>query len=213
MELISYLKNWITDIVVMFVFITLLEIILPSSNMKKYIDMIVGLLIIIVLINPFIKIISKDIDIDKNIFSSMNKFNYEYKEDTGFDLIKQEQISEAYINSIKGKVKDILKDNASYFVQDVQITIEDNANSNEYGTIKKMNLVLEEKVKEEKDKNDKNDSIKIHNVEQIIVSTTNSSKPEYREFEDGDDIKKIISNDFGLSTEDINIYLITKNGR
>lgn len=210
MGLISYLKNWITDIVVIFVFITLLEIILPSSNMKKYIDMIIGLLIIIVFINPFIKIISKDIDIDKNIFSSMNKFNYEYKEDTGFDLIKQEQISEAYINSIKGKVKDILKDNASYLVQDVQVTIEDNVNSNEYGTIKKMDLVLEEKVKEEKDKND---SIKIHNVEQIVVNTTNSSKPKYREFEDGDDIKKIISNDFGLSTEDINIYLITKNGR
>lgn len=210
MELISYLKKWITDIVVMFVFITLLEIILPSSNMKKYIDMIIGLLIIIVLINPFIKIISKDIDIDKNIFSSMNKFNYEYKDDTGFDLIKQEQISEAFINSIKRKVKDVLKDNASYFVQDVQITIEDNVNSDEYGAIKKMDLLLEEKEKEEKERND---SIKIHNVEQIIVSTANSSKPEYREIEDGDGIKKIISKDFGLSTEDINIYLITKNGR
>ena len=74
---IEFIKNWVIDIVYMSIFISFLEIVLPKGNMKRFIDMIIGFLIIIVVINPFIKFINKDIDIERNIFTSINRFNNE----------------------------------------------------------------------------------------------------------------------------------------
>lgn len=103
---IEFIKDWIVDIVYMSIFISFLEIVLPRGNMKRFIDMIIGFLIIIVVINPFIKFINKDIDIERNIFTNMNRFNIEYTENDSIEDLQQNQITSVYINKIKEDIKD-----------------------------------------------------------------------------------------------------------
>lgn len=49
------MKNWITSIAVTVIFITCVEIMLPDNSMKKYCKFILGLILMVVIINPIIK--------------------------------------------------------------------------------------------------------------------------------------------------------------
>lgn len=49
------MKNWITSIAVTVIFITCVEIMLPDNSMKKYCKFVLGLILMVVIINPIIK--------------------------------------------------------------------------------------------------------------------------------------------------------------
>lgn len=65
--IIEFSKIWVKDIAMVLAIISIVEIILPNSNMKKYIDMIIGILVIVVIITPFTKLINKDVHLDTHI--------------------------------------------------------------------------------------------------------------------------------------------------
>lgn len=54
--MISFLKGWITSVLVTVVFLVIVDTILPSNNMKKYAKFVMGLIIIITLLTPVFKI-------------------------------------------------------------------------------------------------------------------------------------------------------------
>ncbi len=62
-NLIELLKVWVTNITIAIFFITAVEMILPDNSMKKYAKFVLGLLLIVVIINPIIKIFDKDFNI------------------------------------------------------------------------------------------------------------------------------------------------------
>ena len=66
--MIELLKVWVTNITIAIFFITAVEMILPDNNMKKYAKFVLGLMLIVVIINPIIKIFDKDFDL--NSYSS-----------------------------------------------------------------------------------------------------------------------------------------------
>ena len=66
MKLIAFVRYWLQDIIMVFVIITIVEILLPNSNMRKYINMVVGFLIILVMISPFVQLLNPNYNIDVN---------------------------------------------------------------------------------------------------------------------------------------------------
>ena len=52
MGVISFINSWLKDIVVLFILISIAELIMPKGNLKKYIRLVIGLLIIYTIINP-----------------------------------------------------------------------------------------------------------------------------------------------------------------
>ncbi|MHC1682564.1 MAG: stage III sporulation protein AF [Clostridiaceae bacterium] len=56
--MINWLKEWVTLIICNVMFITLVEMILPSNSLKKYCKFVLGLILISVLINPVIKAVT-----------------------------------------------------------------------------------------------------------------------------------------------------------
>ncbi|MBU3110668.1 stage III sporulation protein AF [Clostridium lacusfryxellense] len=61
--MIELLKLWVTSITIAVFFITAVEMILPDNSMKKYAKFVLGLLLIVVIIKPIIKIFDKDFNI------------------------------------------------------------------------------------------------------------------------------------------------------
>jgi len=61
--LIESLKVWVTNITIAIFFITAVEMILPDNNMRKYAKFVLGLMLIVVIINPIIKIFDKNFDL------------------------------------------------------------------------------------------------------------------------------------------------------
>ena len=192
----------------MVIFISFLEIVLPNSNMKRFIDMIVGFLIIVVIITPFIKIISKDIDIEKNFLLNSNKLNTEFKNNYSEEkeevlALQEKQIIKSYEKGIERKIGNLIKEKTNYEVKNIDMEINRDLEDKNYGEIKELNIVLREKV----DKNSENEkSIKIENIEEVWIKKNKENKSNEK-FEESDKIKKIISKEYGLSEEKISASL------
>lgn len=58
----SFLTDWITNIIIFILLATVMDMLLPSSAMQKYAKMVLGLLLISILISPVFKIISIDFE-------------------------------------------------------------------------------------------------------------------------------------------------------
>jgi len=160
--MIEFLKIWVNQIIVAVIISTIIEMLLPNGNNKKYIKMIIGLYVLFTIIQPIItKLTGKILNIsdfnyhkyfDQDILEiSSNDF-----EDNNSKLIKQ-----AYIDNIK---KDIITkiNQKGYEIESCSIEILDNENKDTYGTIKSISLKINNKEDEVKESNN---VINIENVD------------------------------------------------
>ncbi|WML47567.1 stage III sporulation protein AF [Neobacillus sp. PS3-34] len=58
----SFLIEWITNIILFILLASVIDMLLPNSNMRKYIKIVTGLLLIAIILTPVMKLISKDFE-------------------------------------------------------------------------------------------------------------------------------------------------------
>ncbi|KHF39546.1 stage III sporulation protein AF [Halalkalibacter okhensis] len=58
----GFLTEWLTNIILLILLATILELMLPNSNMQKYVKMVVGLLLLVVMLQPLLNIFTEDVD-------------------------------------------------------------------------------------------------------------------------------------------------------
>jgi stage III sporulation protein AF len=59
---LEFLKEWITNIILFILLATVIDMLLPNSNMQKYTKMVIGLLLITIILSPIFKLISSDFE-------------------------------------------------------------------------------------------------------------------------------------------------------
>lgn len=60
--MISYIGEWISHIVLLILLATFFDLLLPSSRMKKYVKLVVGLMIIMLILSPVLHLLKFDYD-------------------------------------------------------------------------------------------------------------------------------------------------------
>lgn len=172
MGLINFISQWVKSVVMIFIVISILEIVIPNSNLKKYVNMFIGFLIIIVVITPIVKLLDRHYDIEKEIFRNIvEEIEIQNYDNEKILLVQENQIKELYINKIKADVSQILKEVTDYDISTINISIyEDDIN---FGNIKDVEIVLKDKKNENIEGDD---SIKVINIEEI--SLKNQEKNE-----------------------------------
>jgi stage III sporulation protein AF len=193
--LIEALKVWVTNITIAVFFITAVEMILPDNNMKKYAKFVLGLMLIVVIINPIIKIFDKNFD----LYSYSNKaVSYMESSTSVTDIKKYKDInitktSDNFKNNLE---KECIMDLKEAFPEnkynaDIEIMYDDkvaqfNINKVEIG-------IVEGGVK---------------NISEIKIDTksVNASKRSILEGEEGDKIKSRLSSKFQISKDVITVY-------
>ncbi|MBD8070405.1 stage III sporulation protein AF [Bacillus sp. PS06] len=58
----SYLTDWITNIILFILLATIIDMLLPNSSMQKYVKMVTGLILIVIILTPLFNFISEDFD-------------------------------------------------------------------------------------------------------------------------------------------------------
>ena len=142
MIMIEDLSYWVKNIIYIIFFIVFLEILLPNNSMRKYVKVVGGLLVMVVILSPLTKFINKEINLSdviaKNIIDieqvdlkSKNTLLQEKQ-----DYLTTKIYKERVISNIKERVEDIVGE------ADVEVEVEINEDSvsNEYGSIKKVFL-------------------------------------------------------------------------
>ena len=196
--MITFLKTWVNQIIIAVIIATIIEMILPNMNNKKYIKMVIGLYVLFTIIQPIItKFTGNNLDIlnfnykkyfDKDILETSTE-NFE---DNNSKLIKQ-----TYIDNIKSDIEIKLK-NKGYKIVNLNINIIDDESLDVLGTIK--NIVLKiEKLEDNEEKDSKN-IIKVENVEinNSINNTNNKVEKSNISEKQKKEIINFLSNEYSI---------------
>ncbi|MBS4539991.1 stage III sporulation protein AF [Clostridium sp. D2Q-11] len=193
--MIEFLRQWIINIVILSIFIALLEAILPNNSFKGYIKMIGGFLMIIVLLNPFIKLLSNNISIDKEVFATMDKYSSMESSEMNISMTNEDQIENLYIDKLKNNIRSSIETNFNYIIDNINIELSDEKES--YGEINGLSISISKK-QETKVSND-----------EILVEEIRISKDENKDKQVENDSYKEIQNyihdEYKIPLENISI--------
>ncbi|SER49158.1 stage III sporulation protein AF [Salipaludibacillus aurantiacus] len=91
--------SWISNIIMLVLFATILELMLPSSSTHRYVKLVVGLMILVVMLQPVLAIFNKDAE---NIVKQIDKWGQEVNLEKGdldeLEKTEIETVSLAYIS-------------------------------------------------------------------------------------------------------------------
>lgn len=200
--MIDFISSWTQGIVVAVVIATIIEMIIPEGNSKKYIKVVIGVYVLFNIVAPIInKVSNNSLDLSELIdleayskeIESSNKIAQNINEDNSYN------IKELYTNNLKKDIKSKIEDKG-YRVNNINVEIE---NDKEY-TIKIINLKLS-KEDEKKEVTSNIEPIEEVNIrvdkEENIKKDHESSLAEKEKKE----LKEYLSQTYSVNTENINI--------
>ena len=138
--MISFLSSWIEQIIIAIIIVSILEMLLPSGNIKKYVKIILSVFVIFNIISPFVN--STDLydisfeNIDTNVNNSKTLNTSNSIDQSSMD----KRLQELYVEELEDNIKTKIEENG-YFVKKCKVdAILDSSSSN--AGIKKITLVV-----------------------------------------------------------------------
>lgn len=203
--IVNFISSWLKDIVVIFIIIFIAELIMPKGNMKRYIDLIIGLLIIIVIISPFARLVNYDFNINNMVDNYTKAENLEDNLENDYSMDQEEQIEKLFKEKLKNQIIYLIEESWEYKVADVYIELE--KTKMDYEDIKSIKISLY-KEKEEKQKNNNEEIVSIEKVPKVEVNREKKegdSNENIEEPKEYNKIKKMISKELSIDIADIKI--------
>lgn len=148
--MVDFLKSWVLNIITLVIFIVLLEILIPSGKIKKFINLTSGFILIIAIINPFLGLFSKGISLKDLQFADSNIIDKREMQESS-KLLKEnqmKQISEVYRKKIIRQIEESAKEVKGVSDVKADVIINEDYNSGSFGEIKRVFLSLKPDQKE-----------------------------------------------------------------
>lgn len=170
--MINWITNWAEAIIIAVVIATIIEMILPEGNCKKYIKVVIGVYILFTIISPVItKFTGKTVSVSDLI--DLSKYVDEVKEkEKSQNLLAQNNetnIKDMYISNLKTDIKSKLK-GKGYTTQNINLDVSNDENY----TLNKIYLSVSKiDENEEADNTQTNEISKIETVNEVNVSISN----------------------------------------
>ncbi|MCP2239314.1 stage III sporulation protein AF [Thermoanaerobacterium thermosaccharolyticum] len=186
-------KNWILQIAYISILAIVFELLIPSSNMKKYVKVVIGLTIMIAIINPILGFLKNGVDVNSTLEREYNYNSIDINSMTKqAEIERNKLIVDEYKKRLNEQIKERILDIIDASDVEVESTIIEDLNDKNFGVIKNVHVVLSN-VKY-KMVNDINDG-------KIIIDTSKTD-------EKGqilDDIKNDISKFYNVPLKNITI--------
>jgi stage III sporulation protein AF len=169
--MITFIKDWVLNIVTLVLFIVLIEIFVPSGRMRKYASLVTGFVLIIAIINPFLKLLGNKINL-VDIQTVNSNFIDKAEIETNSKLLKDnqmKQIVEVYRKKIITQLEQSAKDTKGVVEAKADVIINEDYNSANFGEIKRAYLEINPDTE--------NEGIKpVANVDKVNIGTGVDSK-------------------------------------
>ncbi len=137
-------KDWVMNIIVIMIFITVLDAMVPGSSYKKYIDMVAGLVIIIAIISPAVKLIKGGDLIQKEVLSSTAGLkSEEMANDNAYIKVSEDVFVEQYKKNMEETIRQWIDKRYDTDVERVSIDFDSDIDDTErFGYIKKVEVYI-----------------------------------------------------------------------
>lgn len=212
--LIAFINSWVQGIILAVILATIIEIILPEGNNKKYVKTIIGIYIMFVIVQPLIsKMLNKDVNIEsimQNTTSTMSKL------ETNNNITIE---TNAYIEkTYKQKLEEDIKNKSSekgYNISFLNLAIE-TGDSEEYGQINNIAMKIDKidkTIEDEREDKKGTTNNTIDNVKTVQISVLDNEIIDGNDDVKNTDIseneietfKEYLSNVYGISKDKIQI--------
>lgn len=209
----TFIREWVITIVSVIIFVTFIEILIPNSNYKRYINVVIGFLLMIVILTPLTKLISGQIDFEEEILKISNQLELSTAQNriNNIQYSNDEAVITLYKSEISKQIKNHIEYNTRYVTDTILIEVEDdNNNSTQFGLIKNLNITLKEKTENVEPISKTIEPVQIN----VSLGGKNNNTVEVNSIliNNGEDlIKEDISNLYNVSEDDINIYILKNN--
>lgn len=203
----NFLNSWLQGIIISVIVATIIEMILPNGNTKKYVKVVLGIYVVFNIITP---IINEFTNSNFELSSIINIEEYTKKMDTyevssnNIEKSNEENIKQIYISNLKNDITAKLEEK-EYSVKKVDIEIENNE------TYKIKNVELSLSKKEAKEEQETKNEVVINEIEKVEIQVGEKKKDDAKE-EKSDltesekkEIKKYLSSVYELQEKQITI--------
>ncbi len=195
---IQLISSWIVNIVVLFIIVSIAELIMPKGNMKRYIELVIGILIVFTIISPIARIFDYDFRPKHTIYDYTKEQEMKIKEGNDFYISQDYQIRSLVIQKMKSEITNLVENEGDIKIHDIDIGIDIR---DEDHKINYINLVLGEEVK--------NSDISIKKISKIKIDDE-ADRLNMAETDEYLGLREKIGEFFSVSSEIISIKTIEK---
>ena len=199
--MVKLINSWAQGIILAVIIATIIEIIIPEGNNKKYIKIVIGIYILFSIIQPLINVISnKTINLNSIITKASNEME---KVNKNIVVIETNSyIEDTYINNLKENISQVIKEKG-FEVEELNLYIEIK-DEQRYGQINKIVMKIV-KSSEEFESNIVSNIEKIEiNISDSNLNKENEGKIKISE-DEINDLKKYLNVTYSIEMEKIYI--------
>lgn len=116
------IKQWIICILIGAFIVNIVDMLLPKSKLKPYINLVCNFMFVFIVISPIISFLSKGSSLEDNILKSMNDYNKKYIESSS--KISQDEKTINLNKEYEDSLKDVIRlklENSGYELEDIEI--------------------------------------------------------------------------------------------
>ncbi|WP_408006718.1 stage III sporulation protein AF [Pseudalkalibacillus sp. A8] len=194
----SFVYEWVTNIILIILLATILELLLPSNAFQKYVKVVIGLLLIIAILNPMIKMFSVDLNqelaslrLDETVIKDGEMKNLIENKKSEIQASQDAYILEQMAVLLQQKVEDKLADQYEKRLKDVVIQEKSQAGPEKSQWL--IHTTLESQSSEE-------DAVEA--IQEVKIDTAEITEPD-EESSDMKEIKAFLSKEWEVSPDQI----------
>ena len=119
--MLESLKSWIITILIGAFIVSIVDMILPKSKIKPYINLVVNFIFVFIVITPIISLLSGNMSLEDKLLQLMNSYNKEYIESS--NRLASETGKNSLINGYEEGLKQVLElklDEYGYDLEDIE---------------------------------------------------------------------------------------------
>lgn len=191
----EYIKSFIETLVTIIILFSAIELISPNNSMKKYIKFVLGLILIVVMLNPIIDFFTEGED---KIVSTIKEYESILSTDTetSSDVAASNEVEDVFIENLnKNSATELAEKFPDYkFVCDIDCNID--LNNFSYDISHAKISISTNKIQE------------VEKIEKVEISNDNKTNSQAYS-DDEQKILSYVSNMLGISEDKIEIYTVS----
>lgn len=191
----EYIKSFIETLVTIIILFSAIELISPNNSMKKYIKFVLGLILIVVMLNPIIDFFTEGED---KIVSTIKEYEGILSTDTetSSDVAASNEVEDVFIENLnKNSATELAEKFPDYkFVCDIDCNID--LNNFSYDISHAKISIATNKIQE------------VEKIEKVEISNDNKTNSQAYS-DDEQKILSYVSNMLGISEDKIEIYTVS----
>ncbi|RKD25574.1 stage III sporulation protein AF [Ammoniphilus oxalaticus] len=174
--MIEAISHWLQEIILLVLIATILDMLLPSTSIQRYVKFVMALLILLSMISPVIHWFQKDLSLEK-IYLRILNYNEDAEQDWAHLKQYSEQLMRDHEQETTGFVKSQLESLITAKVEEqhgmkvdfVKIEIEQKSSGEQsYPVISSVQLILDKDIRD-KGHGEDEDRIQIQPVEPVTI--------------------------------------------